>query len=74
LKKNKTYFCKKKIKKIIKKYLKKLKKKKKKKKMHQDGTATWLLEGSVFGQWSENGSSLWVYGKRQLPILTSQRY
>ncbi len=42
--------------------------------MYQDGTATWLLEGSVFGQWNEKGSLLWIYGKRQLPILASQRY
>ena len=32
--------------------------------IHQDGTATWFCEGSVFAEWSAKGSLLWIHGKR----------
>ncbi|KAH9170206.1 hypothetical protein EDB89DRAFT_2190822 [Lactarius sanguifluus] len=30
---------------------------------HQDGTATWFCEGSVFAEWNAKGSLLWIQGK-----------
>jgi hypothetical protein len=36
--------------------------------IHQDGTATWFLQGSLFNLWNEKGSLLWIYGKRTFPI------
>ncbi|KAN0133847.1 hypothetical protein V8E53_008342 [Lactarius tabidus] len=30
---------------------------------HQDGTATWFYEGSVFAEWNACGSLLWIHGK-----------
>ncbi len=38
-------------------------------KIHQDGTATWFCEGSVFTEWNAKGSLLWIHGKRVFPIL-----
>ncbi len=37
--------------------------------IHQDGTATWFCEGSIFAEWNTNGSLLWIHGKREFPIL-----
>ena len=37
--------------------------------IHQDGTATWFCEGSVFAEWNAKGSLLWIYGKRGFLIL-----
>ncbi|KAH9034463.1 hypothetical protein EDB85DRAFT_2088272 [Lactarius pseudohatsudake] len=31
--------------------------------VHQDGTATWFCEGSVFAEWNAKGSLLWIHGK-----------
>ncbi|KAH9007661.1 hypothetical protein EDB85DRAFT_1884292 [Lactarius pseudohatsudake] len=31
--------------------------------IHQDGTAMWFCEGSVFAQWNAKGSLLWIHGK-----------
>ncbi|KAI9435161.1 hypothetical protein H4582DRAFT_2080077 [Lactarius indigo] len=31
--------------------------------IHQDGTATWFCEGSVFAEWNTKGSLLWINGK-----------
>ncbi|KAH8979067.1 hypothetical protein EDB92DRAFT_1906004, partial [Lactarius akahatsu] len=31
--------------------------------IHQDGTATWFCEGSVFAEWNAKGSLLWIHGK-----------
>ncbi|KAH8985152.1 hypothetical protein EDB92DRAFT_1883779, partial [Lactarius akahatsu] len=33
--------------------------------IHQDGTATWFCEGSVFAEWNAKGSLLWIHGKRE---------
>ena len=38
-------------------------------KAHQDGTATWFFEGSVFDAWNAKGSLLWIHGKRTSPKL-----
>ena len=35
-------------------------------KAHQDGTATWFLQGNVFDGWNAKGSFLWIHGKRML--------
>ena len=32
--------------------------------IHQNGTATWFCEGSIFAEWSAKGSLLWIHGKR----------
>ena len=32
--------------------------------IHQNGTATWFCEGSVFAEWNTKGSLLWIHGKR----------
>ena len=34
---------------------------------HQDGTATWFIQGSTFHGWEVRGSLLWIHGKR-MPI------
>ncbi|KAH8981197.1 hypothetical protein EDB86DRAFT_2834971 [Lactarius hatsudake] len=31
--------------------------------IHQDGTATWFCEGSIFAGWCAKGSLLWIHGK-----------
>ncbi|KAH9018556.1 hypothetical protein EDB85DRAFT_2294467 [Lactarius pseudohatsudake] len=31
--------------------------------IHQDGTATWFCEASVFAEWNAKGSLLWIHGK-----------
>ncbi|KAH9054131.1 hypothetical protein EDB87DRAFT_1689540 [Lactarius vividus] len=31
--------------------------------IHQDGTARWFCNGSVFAEWNAKGSPLWIYGK-----------
>ncbi|KAH9061914.1 hypothetical protein EDB87DRAFT_1560217, partial [Lactarius vividus] len=31
--------------------------------IHQDGTARWFCNGSVFAEWNAKGSLLWIYGK-----------
>ncbi|KAH9052612.1 ankyrin repeat-containing domain protein [Lactarius vividus] len=31
--------------------------------IHQDGTAMWFCEGSVFAEWNAKGSLLWIHGK-----------
>ncbi len=37
---------------------------------HQDGTATWFFQGSVFAEWNAMSSLLWIYGTRVFPIST----
>ena len=39
--------------------------------IHQDGTAAWFFQGSLFNEWNEKGSLLWIYGKRAFPIIVS---
>jgi hypothetical protein len=39
--------------------------------IHQDGTAEWFFQGSLFNKWNEKGSLLWIYGKRAFQILAS---
>jgi hypothetical protein len=39
-------------------------------KAHQDGTATWFLQGSLFDEWNTKGSLLWIHGKRAFATLT----
>ena len=41
--------------------------------IHQDGTAAWFCEGSVFAEWNARGSLLWIHGKRAFPILAALR-
>jgi hypothetical protein len=38
---------------------------------HHEGTATWFVQGSIFGEWMSTASLLWIHGKRAsfpLPI------
>ena len=32
--------------------------------IHQEGSAQWFFEGSMFDEWKSMGSLLWIYGKR----------
>jgi hypothetical protein len=32
--------------------------------LQHDGTATWLIQGSIFEEWKTNGSLLWIRGNR----------
>jgi len=31
---------------------------------HHGGTATWFVQGSIFGEWMSTASLLWIHGKR----------
>ena len=35
---------------------------------HHRGTAVWFTESSIFRNWKNSGSLLWVYGKRTSPF------
>ena len=39
--------------------------------IHKDGTAAWFFQGSLFNEWNEKGSLLWIHGKRAFLILAS---
>ncbi len=38
-------------------------------KIHQDGTATWFFQASIFAEWNTKGFLLWIHGKRASSIL-----
>ena len=39
-------------------------------KAYHDGSATWFIQGTTFGEWEVNGSLLWIHGKRRfIPIF-----
>ena len=40
--------------------------------IHQEGTATWFLQGNLFDRWKEKGSLFWIYGKRAFLISASR--
>ena len=42
-------------------------------KAHQDGTATWFFQGTVFDEWNAKGSLLWIHGKRAFSTLSLQQ-
>jgi hypothetical protein len=39
-----------------------------------EGTARWFFRGGIFGEWKSSGSLLWIYGKRILFSLSSDRF
>jgi hypothetical protein len=41
--------------------------------IHQDGTATWFFQGSIFTEWNVKGSLLWIHGKRTCSRLALWR-
>ena len=36
---------------------------------HQNGTATWFLEGTIYDEWKATGSLLWTHGNRMIFYL-----
>src|ERR1700735_3318766 len=41
--------------------------------IHHGGTADWFFQGSSLAEWKAVGSLLWIYGKRMLSPLFSNR-
>ena len=41
--------------------------------IHQGGTAEWFSQGGICAEWKSTGSLLWIYGKRTLTPLFSDR-